>query len=127
MLEIQNRSYRTTVPMLVDDVKSEVRSLRKDVDDLKLSLQFTQGQVDDHKKISETTKAKMDEMEDRMKLIETNMDDYYSLEGRCEDLEEKQDYLENMSRMNNIKILGLTEDPEREKHGKIRRLSSRKR
>ena len=31
MLEIQNRSYCTTVQMLVDDVKSEVRSLRKDV------------------------------------------------------------------------------------------------
>ena len=60
MLEIQNRSYRTTVQMLVDDVKSEVKlgSLRKDVDDLKLSLQFTQGQVDDHKKISETTKQR---------------------------------------------------------------------
>ena len=58
MLEIQNRSYRTTVQMLVDDVKSEVRSLRKDVDDLKLSLQFTQGQVDDYKKISETTKQR---------------------------------------------------------------------
>ena len=115
MLEIQNPSYRTAVQMLVDDVKSEVRSLRKDVDDLKLSLQFTQGQVDDHKKISETTKAKMDEIEDRVKLIEANMDDYYSLEARCEDLEEKQDYLENMSRRNNIKILGLTEDTEREK------------
>ena len=28
MLEIQNRSYCTTVKMLVDDVKSEVRSLK---------------------------------------------------------------------------------------------------
>ena len=115
MLKIQNRSYRTTVQMLVDDVKSEVRLLRKDADDLKLSLQFTQGQVDGHKKISETTKVKMDEIEDRVKLLETNMNDYYSLEGRCEDLEEKQDYLENMSRKNNIKILVLTEDTECEK------------
>ena len=57
----------------------------------------------------------MDEIEDRVKLIETNMNDYYSLESCCEDLEEKQDYLENMSRRNNIKILGITEDTEREK------------
>ena len=113
MLEIQNRSYRTAVQMLVDDVKSEVRSLRKDVDDLKLSLQSTQGQVNDHKKISETTKVKMDEIEDRVKLVEANMDDYYSFEASCEDLEEKQDYLEIMSRRNNIKILGLNEDTER--------------
>ena len=56
-LEIQNRAYRTAVQMLVDDVKSEARSLRKDFDNLKLSHQFTQGQVDDHK-ISETTKVK---------------------------------------------------------------------
>ena len=33
MLEIQNRSYRTTVQMLVDDVKSEVRLLGKDADE----------------------------------------------------------------------------------------------
>ena len=115
MLEIQNHSYRTAVLMLVDDVKSEVRSLRKEVHNHKLSLQFTQGQVDDHKKISETTKAKMEEIEDRVKLIEANMDDYYSLETHCEDLEEKQDYSENMSRRNNIKILGLTEVTECEK------------
>ena len=60
-------------------------------------------------------KAKMNEIEDRVKLLETNMHDYYSLEGRCDDLEEKQDYLENMSLRNNIKILGLTKDTEREK------------
>ena len=35
--------------------------------------------------------------------------------GRCDDMESKHEYLENMSRRNNIKILGLLEDKLKEK------------
>ena len=42
-------------------------------------------------------------------------DEYYDHETRLEDLENKHEYLENMSRRNNIKILGLPEDKDREK------------
>ena len=56
-----------------------------------------------------------------MKVLESNLsnssvdDEYYDHEPRLEDLENKQEYLENMSRRNNIKILGLPEDKNREK------------
>ena len=50
MLEIQERSYRSMISLLTDDIKLEVRSLKKDVEDLKVSLQFSQAQFDDHKK-----------------------------------------------------------------------------
>ena len=35
--------------------------------------------------------------------------------GRCDDMESKHEYLENMSRRNNIKIPGLLEDKLKEK------------
>ena len=35
--------------------------------------------------------------------------------GRCDDMESKHEYLKNMSRRNNIKILGLLEDKLKEK------------
>ena len=50
MLEIQERSYRSMISMLTDDIGLEVRTLKKDVEDLKVSLQFSQAQFDDHKK-----------------------------------------------------------------------------
>ena len=43
------------------------------------------------------------------------MEDCYNLEKRCDDLEDKNEYLENMSRGNNIKIIGLNEDTGNEK------------
>ena len=50
-----------------------------------------------------------------MKFIETNMEDTYDLERRCDDMENKYEYLENMSRRNNIKIPGLHKDKLKEK------------
>ena len=117
MMEIQERSYRSTLQFLVDDMKSELKVVRKDVDELKLSSQFVSSKFDDLKKTSDQLKIKMEQIEDRIKLLETNLEeeDYYSFESRFEELEKKHEYLENMSRRNNIKILGLSEDKEKEK------------
>ena len=110
MLEIQERSYRSMISMLTDDIKLEIRSLKKDVEDLKVSLQFSQAQFDDHKKTVDTVKSKMEEIDDRVKYLESYSEDTYNLENRCEEIEEKQEYLENMSRRNNIKVLDLPEE-----------------
>ena len=117
MMEIQERSYRSTLQFLVDDMKSEIKAVRKDVDELKLSSQFVSSKFDDLRKNSDQLKIKMEQIEDRIKLLETNLEeeDYYSFESRFEELEKKHEYLENMSRRNNIKILGLPEDKEKEK------------
>ena len=115
LLEGQDRSYRTTLQLLMDDMKQEVRNLRKDFEDVKLSLQFSQGEIDAQKQHSEDTKAKYEHLEDRLKFAESNMEDCYNLEKRCDDLEDKHEYLENMSRRNNVKIIGLNEDTGNEK------------
>ena len=82
MLEIQERSYRSMISMLTDDIKLEVRPLKKDVKDLKVSLQFSQAQFDDHKKIVDTVKSKMEEIDDRVKHLESYSEDTYNLENR---------------------------------------------
>ena len=55
-LEAQDRSYRTTLQLLMDDMKQEISNLRKDVEDVKICLQFNQGEIDTQKKRSEDTK-----------------------------------------------------------------------
>ena len=39
----------------------------------------------------------------------------YTSEKACDDLEDKHEHLENMSRRNNVKIIGLNEDTGNEK------------
>ena len=112
LLEAQDRAYRTTLQLLMDDMKQEIRNLRKDAEDVKLSQQFSQEEIDAQKQHSEDTKAKYGHLEDRLKFVESNMEDCYNLEKRCDDLEDKNEYLENMSRRNNVKILAMR------KHGK---------
>ena len=56
LLETQDRSYRTTLQIFVEDMKQELRTIRKDVEDLKVSLQFSEGEIQDLKKISTDTK-----------------------------------------------------------------------
>ena len=108
---------RTTLQIVVEDMKQELRTIRKDVEDLKVSfsLQFSQGEIQDLKKNSTDTKLYVEQLEDRVKFIEPNMEDTYDLERRCDDMENKHEYLENMARRNNIKIVGLPEDKLREK------------
>ena len=110
ILETQDRAYRNTLQIFMDDMKSEIRILRKDVEDLKVSLQFSQGQIDDMKKVTEEEKIKLELIDDRMKFLEEQMKDSADLEQRCDQLESKREYLENMSRRNNIKIFGVAEE-----------------
>ena len=93
MMEIQERSYRSTLQFLVDDMKSEIKAVRKDVDELKLSSQFVSSKFDDLKN-SDQLKIEMEQFEDRIKLFEANLEeeDYYSFEGRFEELEKKHEY-----------------------------------
>ena len=52
----------------------------------------------------------MEEIADRVKYFESYSEDTYNLENCCKEIEEKQEYLENMSRRNNVKILDLPEE-----------------
>ena len=100
MLEVQAKSYRTLVEMLLNEVKDELKSLRKDVVDVKSSLQFTQKDVDENK-------SKVEDVQ-RKSMIQATMID--SVMKGLDDLDGKADYLENQSRRNNIKVFGIPEE-----------------
>ena len=38
MLEMQNKAYRAATQLFMDDIKSEMRSIRKDLEDVKMSV-----------------------------------------------------------------------------------------
>ena len=77
-LETQDRLYRTTLQIFVEDIKQELRTIRKDFEELKVSLQL--GEIQDLKKNS--TDAKL--YGEQLKFIETNIEDTYDLERRCD-------------------------------------------
>ena len=112
LLEIQDGTYRNTIKIFLEDIRTETRTIRKDVEALKSSLEFSQGEIDDVKKDVEVEKKKLEHIEDRLKYVESCTEEAYQLEERFDNLELKQEYLENMSHRNNIKILGLPESKE---------------
>ena len=105
MLELQERAFKSAITMLVDDVRSEVRNLRKDVEEVKYSIRFISDKYDDIKKnimnINNEITAVYRQVEGRVNK---------EMNAGFEDLQWKTEYLENQSRRNNIKITGVKEE-----------------
>ena len=49
MLEIHERAYRTTMQLMIDSVKDDIKSLKQSVDEMKQSLHYSQKDIDDIK------------------------------------------------------------------------------
>ena len=88
-------------------MRSEIRSLRSEVDELKESVKFTSAKYEELKEKSQKVESKL---EVDMRAV------YRQIEGLSENLrqglevvEDKNEYLENQSRRNNIRILGVEE------------------
>ena len=112
LLETQDGVYRNTMKIFLEDMRTETRTIMKDIETLKSSLEFSQGEIDDVKKAVEVEKKKLEHIDDRLKYVESCTEEAYQLKERFDNLESKQEYLENMSRRNDIKILGLPESKE---------------
>ena len=114
LLEIQDRSYRSTFQLLLTDMKEDVKSLKKDIDELKHSLQFSQKDIKD--------------LQDRTVAIEKKIGkcSFKTVNQHDEDLEDVSnqiEYLENQSRRNNLKTTGVEESEEEKNMGRQRRSS----
>ena len=107
LLEIQDRSHRSTFQLLLTDMKEDVKSLKKDIDKLKHSLQFSQKDIKD---LQDKTLAIEKKIGKCSKTLNQHDED-------LEDVSNQIEYLENQSRRNFLKIIGV-EESEEEKHGK---------
>ena len=104
MMELQDKAYKFTVKTFTDEIKAEIKEIRKELEDLKLSVKFVSTSHDDFK----TQLGKIDDeirgVYRQVKGLNTNLTD------GPEDMELKHEYLENQSRCNNIKITGVVEN-----------------
>ena len=100
LLDVQAKSYRSMIEMVVNEFREDLKALKKDVNDLKASIQFTQKDVDENKQ-------KVSEIAVTIAAQATALNDVFK---GLDELEGKSDYLENQSRRNNIKVFGIPEE-----------------
>eukprot|EP00794_Sanderia_malayensis_P020799 gene20799-22839_t len=105
LLDNQAKNFKTTIELMTGDLRNEIKELRKEVSDLKISLQFSQ--------------AKQEEMVRKVELLEKRTDANEQSVNQSFDyieaMEDNVEYMENQNRRNNVKILGMKEDPDNEK------------
>ena len=102
MLEIHERAYRTTMQLMMDSV-NDIKSLKQSVDEIKQSLHYTQKDIDD-------VKTKIEKIEEKTKNVDKSI---ANSQMDIKDLYNEQEYLENQSRRNNVKVLGIPEKMKR--------------
>ena len=104
MLELQERAFKSAIMMLVNDIRSEVRNLKKDVEEAKYSIRFVSDKYDDIKKNIKNIDNEITTVYHQIEGVNKEMNTGF------EDLQWKTEYLENQSRRNNIKITGVKEE-----------------
>ena len=104
MLEIHQRAYCTTMQLMMDSVKDDIKSLKQSVGDMKQSLHYSQKDIDDFK-------TKIEKIEEKTKNVDKSI---ANSQMDIEDLYSEQEYLENQSRHNNVKVLGIPEKNEKD-------------
>ena len=104
VMDTQETAFKSAIKILIEDVKSEVNDIRKEIEELELSVKFMGGKYDDVKEKILKADSEINGVYAQIKSVNKEMNDGF------EDLEWKQEYLENLSRRNNIKITGVQED-----------------
>ena len=104
LMETQERAFKQTIELYTNNVREEVKSIRNIVEDLKTSLMFSQKDIDD-------LKGKIYKTEDKLHSLE---DSFARSENEINEIMDKQEYLENSSRRNNVKILGIPEKDQKD-------------
>ena len=100
LLETQEKAFKQFIEFHTNSVKEEINTLRKYVDDLKTSLVFSQKDIDDVKEKCHKAEERLMETEDGLTEANSCIDELY----------DQQEQLENHSRRNNVKIMGIPEN-----------------
>ena len=100
-LAMQEQSYTKLVKMLAEYLRNEIRLIRNEVNDLKVSAQFQSNTIDGIEKAIKKLNGQLRSIEESIQASEEYM----------EAVDDKMEYLENTSRRNNIKVIGIVESP----------------
>ena len=100
LLDMQDKSFRSLVTMLSNDMKTEIKQLQSDVIDIKNSLQYSGKDIDDLQKRIKSLDIQLLEIQNRIDSHDSDLGHVVN----------KQDYLENQSRRNNLRITGIKEE-----------------
>ena len=105
MMAQQERSFLAAIKMIISDIKDDLKAVKNDVAEFKHSLEFTQHEVNQ-------VQNKLVDIAGRLDGFKIQIEDEAT---RLEDLEDKVEYIENQSRRNNVKIVGVPENLDTEK------------
>ena len=100
LLETQERTFKQFIEFHTNSVKGEINTLRKYVVDLKTSLVFSQKVIGDVKEKCHKAEERLMETEDGLTEANSSIDELY----------DQQEQLEDHSRRNNVKIMGIPEN-----------------
>ena len=104
MMAIQGNAYKAATQMIIENIRSEIKSIRKTFEEFKVTIRLTSDKYDE---ISTKMRKIDDEIRTVYRQIEVPNKD---VNPEIKTLENKQEYTENQSRRNNIKILGVEEN-----------------
>ena len=104
LLALQEKSFQSVMRLVTDDIRGELRVIRKELQDHEESVSFISNKYDDLKVKADNIETRLDAAFSQMKGMNKDIND------SLDTLEDKQEYLENQSRRNNIKIFGVPED-----------------
>ena len=97
MLDMQERIFRNLFESVLSSVNIRIDEIVKSVAEQKASLEYSQQDIDDLWKFTDTLAGMEDELDDiQLRSLK--------------DKEDKIEYLENQSRRNNIRVVGIPED-----------------
>lgn len=104
LLEVQATAFKDSFKLMFEGLRDELKDVKKDISDLKESLSFSQGQLD-------TNIKKVEEMDVRTSFFESSLN---TMSENLDSIKDSLEYQENMSRRNNVKLVGFPESEESE-------------
>lgn len=105
LLEVQQKAYHDSVKMLVSSINERMKHQEDKINDLVVSLQFSQKELDDLKSVNAVQKEEILQLKKDKASLKIR-----EIENAIEKINNRQDYQEDYSRRNNIRIEGVAED-----------------
>ena len=106
MMDIQDSAFRGSTQLIIEDIRSEMKTIKKEFEEFKISIQYTSDKYDDVSEKMKKMDVEINAVYCQIDILSNNID------REIEKLEVKHDYIENHSCRNNIKIMGVEEKNE---------------